>query len=264
MSSPSKGFVIVASKQWAFYASAVNLIDSILDHYEDARITLFTHDDWVDDRARNMCEHIFDCPDHIRSKMYGMQNTPYDITFYIDADCECAHEDIITVWDELGDNDLTFVELKKDARSQGSFAEVYAEFGDGERVDLTLCGGVCLYDHSKPIMKEFMIDWWEMFVIQERIYQKRKKDIHYDEPERWWANDVQHSMLRWDQFTLWWMVNKMDKYKDIKIGRFSDNYRWNWFTSFRQKEDGSYNLVDKDPIIIHYSSTMNKAADYRI
>ena len=41
MSSPSKGFVIVASKQWAFYASAVNLIDSILDYYEDARITLF-------------------------------------------------------------------------------------------------------------------------------------------------------------------------------------------------------------------------------
>ena len=67
-----------------------------------------------------------------------------------------------------------------------------------------------------------------------------------------------------DQFTLWWMVNKMDKYKDLKIGKFEDNYRWNWFTTFGDHVEGKYNnLVDKEPIVIHNSSTMDKNKDFR-
>jgi hypothetical protein len=65
-------------------------------------------------------------------------------------------------------------------------------------------------------------------------------------------------MLRWDQFTLWWLVNKVPKYKELSIGIFKENYRWNWFTSFRQDENGKHNLVDKHPILIHHSASMNK------
>ena len=68
-------------------------------------------------------------------------------------------------------------------------------------------------------------------------------------------------MLRWDQFTLWWLVNKTPKYKDLKIGEFDDNYRWNWFTSFRRDAEGKYNLVDKDPVFIHHSASMDKSVD---
>jgi len=259
----TKGFVVVASKKKSFYSSALNLIESILDHYPDAKVAFFTHEEWIDDHAREICDQVFDCPDHIRSKMYGMMNTPYDITFYIDADCQVWDEDITKIWDQLGDNDLCFVKLTKDKRAQATFKEVYADIkGTNDRIDLTLCGGVCLYDNSKPIVKEFIKDWWELFVIQEDIYQGRKKDMYYDQDNRWWHNGVPHSMLRWDQFTLWWMVNKMDKYKDIKIGEFEDNYRWNWFTSFQYNQDGTHRFVDKHPIIIHYSATMDKTKDY--
>ena len=61
--------------------------------------------------------------------------------------------------------------------------------------------------------------------------------------------------------SLWWLVNKTPKYKDLKLGKFDDNYRWNWFTSFRRNEKGEYNLVKKHPIFIHHSSTMNKTMD---
>jgi len=261
----SKGFVIVASVKPAFYTSALNLIDSILCYYPDANISLFTHKEWVENRAEEMCDKVFDCPKHVRSKMYGMMNSPYDITFYIDADCEIWHEDIVKVWDQLGDNDLCFVRLTKDKKPQSVFAEVYADIeGTNDRIDLQLCGGVCLYNNTKPIVKEFMKDWWEMYIIQEEIAHERRKDPNFDRHDRWWHNGVPQSMLRWDQFTLWWMVNKMDKYKDLKIGEFEDNYRWNWFTSFGDHVEGKYNnLVDKEPIVIHNSSTMNKNKDFR-
>ena len=47
--TPSKGFVIVATKRTQFLMGAQNLAESILDHYEDARITLFTEQQFLDD-----------------------------------------------------------------------------------------------------------------------------------------------------------------------------------------------------------------------
>ena len=37
-----------------------------------------------------------------------MANSPYDVTMYVDADMECEHEDIMTVWDNLDDKDMVF------------------------------------------------------------------------------------------------------------------------------------------------------------
>lgn len=257
--NPSKGFVIVASSKPAFYYSAMNLIESIMDYIPDARFALFTEKRFMDSRCEDPNIQVFECPDHIRAKLYGMANSPFDITFYIDADSECQHEDIATIWDQLEDNDMVFVELTKDEVAQKSFVEVTAKIpSTGDMIDLVLCGGVCLYDMRKPIVKEFMNDWWEKFLVQEDSWQGYVKN-----PEKiWWPLDVPKSMLRWDQFTLWWMVNKEDKYKDLKIGRFKENYRWNWFTSFRYHEDGTHRLVNKHPILIHHSSSMKKEAEY--
>ena len=31
-----------------------------------------------------------------------------------------------------------------------------------------------------------------------------------------------------DQTTLWYLLNKVDKYKNIKVDSFKDNLRWNY------------------------------------
>ena len=256
LKEPSRGFVFVASKKPAFYYSAINCIESIKDYYPEAKFALFTEKRFMDKRCDDL-DYVFECSDHIRSKLYGMANSPFDITFYVDADTICEHEDIVTIWDQLNGNDLVFVELTKDKMAQKSFVEVIAPIkSTGDIVDLTLCGGVCLYNSANPLIKEFMQDWWVMFQAQENEYNG------IPDKNKFWPDDLPKSMLRWDQFTLWWLVNKVDKYKGIKIRKFDDNYRWNWFTSFRLDSNGKHRLVNKPPIIIHHSASMNKEAVY--
>ena len=234
--APSKGYVIVASKKRAFYTFAINLMESIRDFYPEADICFFTEERFLDGRE-SIASEVRLCDDHKRAKLIGMANSPYDLTFYIDADTECEHEDIKKVFDELGDYDVMFTGLPKDRHY--CYAEVYFPAGH-----FKLCGAVCLYDMRKPIVREFMKDWYDLTVKQ-----------YADE---WWPLDENgnhdyknypKSLKRWDQFTLWWLTNKEPKYQDLKVGIFEDDARWNYYTKYRYDHN-------KDPVVIrHYSST---------
>mgnify|MGYP003314854748 CR=1 FL=1 len=91
--NPTKGFLIVATKRKQFLMGADNVKESILDHYPEAKITLFTEQHFIDDPE---CQEYFRDFDHVlptpnntnREKMWGMANSPYDLTFYMDADVE--------------------------------------------------------------------------------------------------------------------------------------------------------------------------------
>ena len=111
MAEKSKGFVIVASKKKNFYSYAINLMDSIRDYHEEADITLVCEPWMLDERAEELADNIIHCDDHYRAKLWGMTQSPYDLTMYIDADMECEHEDIANVWDEIKDHDVVFSEL---------------------------------------------------------------------------------------------------------------------------------------------------------
>ena len=99
LESPSKGYITVATKQTQFLIGAQNLAESILDYDEHARITLFTEQSFIDDPA---CQQYFTSFENViatpsntkREKMWGMANSPYDLTFYMDADIEIVHNDI--------------------------------------------------------------------------------------------------------------------------------------------------------------------------
>lgn len=242
MSQPSQGFVIVASNKKAFYVSAINLAESILDYMPDAKITLFTEKRFMDGQL-DIFDQVHECTNFFRDKMYGIMNTPYDHTFYLDADCVIEHEDITTVFDQLKDNDMVFVRLTDDPVAMGSFVE---KDWDGENAGtLELCGGVCLYNNTNPLVRDFMKDWYELFIKQNK--------------GEWKPKGYPESLLRWDQFTLWWLTNKVEKYKDLKIGKFEDNYRWNWFTSFGfDSKTKKHRLVNDPPIVIHHSASMKK------
>jgi hypothetical protein len=67
-----------------------------------------------------------------------------------------------------------------------------------------------------------------------------------------WKKDLKH----FDQTTLWWLTEKEPKYKDLKIGFFKDDIRWNYFTQYQYE-----NLVSeqgKPPILRHYSGSLKK------
>ena len=225
--TPSKGYVIVATKRTQFLMGAQNLAESILDYYEDARITLFTEQRFIDDPATQKYltsyEQVLPTPgDHIREKMYGMANSPYDLTFYLDADIEIFDEDIQKVFDHLEDGkyDMVYVNLTKEGAKH--FAEwewgpnLYDNGWRGVPDHLAHCGGVALYDMRNPLVKEFMNDWYTLFIKQ--------KDGSWDPDE--FKAITRGNFRQWDQLTLWWLIYHSPKYKSLKWKFFEDNYRW--------------------------------------
>ena len=247
----SKGFITVATKRKQFLIGADNLKESILDYYEDAKITLFTEQEFIDDPE---CQHFFRDYDQViatpsntnREKMWGMANSPYDITFYMDADIEIAHDDITTVFDRIEDNDMVWVELKEETK--GHFSEW--NWGSGPLDHLTHCGGICLYRSHKPLVREFMQDWYDLHMLM------RNKDYRPTGCE-----NVPSSFFDWDQLTLWHLIWHNEKYKSLKWKYFDDNYRWNYYSSFGFNKDGTHNYGVVDPVVIHYSSWMDKYGD---
>lgn len=248
MENPSKGFVIVATQKIQFLIGASNLAQSILDHYEDAKITLFTEQKWIDDpkyhsHFQDLDQVIATPGSHIREKMWGMANTPYDLSFYIDADCEVVHTDIEKSFDRLKDQDMVFVELTHETK--GHFTDW--DWGNGELDHLTHCGGICLYDSRNPLVVDFMSDWYYNF--------KNQKQGSFEPTE---YKHIPHRYRTWDQLTLWYQLWHDPKYKSIKWKYFEDNYRWNYYTSFGFNKDGTHNYGVVDPVILHYSSWMDK------
>ena len=233
----TKGYLVVASKRINFYKYALNLIDSIRDFNEDAKICLVTEEHFLDDKGRDLADDIIFCDNHYRAKLWGMAKTPYDLTMYIDADMECEHEDITKVFDELGDHDVMFSALTDDR------SYVYAErdFDTPEgKTKFTLCGGVCLYDMTKPIVRNFMNDWWEL--------TRRQME------DEWWPEGYSESLKSWDQFSLWWLTEREAKYKDLKVGIFKDDLRWNYYNAF----NWAITRPEGEVVLRHYSCGLDK------
>lgn len=246
MQNPTKGFVIVASRNSNFYSYATNLAESIRDFYPDANITLFTEDHFLDGRE-NVFDNVMPCDGHYRAKLYGMAETPYDITMYVDADMDCEHEDIIKVWDELQDYDMVFHELTKEREKFYAIREFQY---DGGIEKYTLCGGVCLYRSYNPLVREFMHDWNDLF---------RKQYDNSWKPEGFVGDQWDRDLKHFDQTTLWWLTEKDPKYKDLKIGIFEDDIRWNYFTQYAYSDKGALKSKSgKPPILRHFSATLKK------
>jgi len=245
MPVPTKGYVIVANRTKFYYVSACNLIESIQDFDPEAKCTLVTEEHFIDDRGREVADQIILCDDHKRAKILGMAKSPYDLTFYIDADAECEHEDITTVFDLFEGNDIMFTSLPEDR----SYCYAELKFPGGQ---FWYCGGVCLYDMRNPLVRDFMQDWYELTVEQYAGRWWPTKEGTDD-----WDEDLYpRSLARWDQFSLWWLINKEPKYAELKHGVLDDDARWNWFSKYKFKHN------EKPIVIRHYSSAGAKKADY--
>jgi len=224
----SKGFLLVASISSAFYDAGIRLAVSIKDHYPDARITLFTHKDFVKDKDRYLFENIHTgVPVHTRAKLYALDKSPYDITLYMDCDTEVWHEDIKDIFELLGDNDIALTEIRE-----------YS--GKGTAVNNTEkmkyhCG-LFLYRNTEKV-RAFMKKWWDDYLIQ--IHSKVWPWPKYTE-----------RMKPWDQFTFWRLCK--ENQFDIKVATLPDDARWNFVYNYNDNE------TDKPIVVHHYTIPKEK------
>lgn len=238
----SKGYVVVASRKNFYYYSALNLISSIKEFDPDAKCCLVAEQQMFDLGGTHFIDDLIVVPpekSHQRTKLWGMAMSPYDQTFYIDADCEVHHEDIQTIWDKFGDKDILFTGLD-DERSY-IFAEYY--FGP-DKNSFDYCGAVCLYNSE---VKEFIQAWYELTLLQMG--------------DKWWPKDENgnddeinypKTLKRWDQFSLWYLLNRDPKWEHIKHGLIDDDYNCRWNNFHGYQFDHCRGLP---PIIYHYSNS---------
>ena len=241
----TKGYVVVASRKAFYYYSALNLIASIQEHDPDAKVCLVAEQWMIDLGGTQFVDDIVIVPPdkvHQRTKLWGMAMSPYDQTLYIDADCEVHHDDLRTCWEKFRDKDVLFSGLD-DERSY-IFAEYY--FGP-EQNSFDYCGAVCLYNSGKPEVKEFIQAWYELTIAQME--------------GEWWPTDENGerdyvnypiTLKRWDQFSLWYMLNRDPKWANLKHGLIDEEYNCRWNNFHGYQFDHCRGLP---PIIYHYSNS---------
>jgi len=229
------GFLYVASQSSAFYKAAVNSAISLLDYYPEAKITLYTHKAFVKNSDRKFFDRIeTGIPIHKRAKMYTMARTPYDKTFYLDADTEIRSENIKKVFDILGNNDIMFTRI---------IPKVSKDRMIDKNNDLEYHGGVVLYN-SKKLTMQLMQDWYDTYLIQDRCQWNQSQFAKYNP-----------RMKPWDQFTIWYLLNVDPKYKKIKHDFFPDGgHAYNYISLFEHYPE----FADVEQIVYHYTIPPNR------
>ena len=83
-----------------------------------------------------------------------------------------------------------------------------------------------------------MTDWYH-------LYLEQQMGIFRPNMEPW------EKLSSFDQTTLWWLLKKE---KNIKVGTFKDNLRWNYYHGYEQLKL----FPEQDFIIKHYSHAAPK------
>ena len=222
------GFLIVASLSPEYARTASFAAGSIKDYYPDAHITLFVSKEVEEYVDRSVFDLIISdgVPNHRRAKLHSLSRTPYsNLTVYVDADMECMHKDIQTIWDSVSpDADITLTEIRP-------YNGKIAVWDNGR---LTHHCGFFVYKNEKRVL-DFMDTWWEDYAKQ------------ISSP--WPYTDHPKELAPWDQFTFWKLLN-VDK-MDINVQFFKDDARWNFVNGYKNTETNN-------PIIFYHHTVPSK------
>lgn len=219
------GFLIVASKTKKYVQSANLSAGSIKDNYPEAHITLFVTSNLLQYVDHSVFDNVIseDVPDHVRTKLYALSRTPYtNLTVYVDADMECQHSDVSSIWNEIPENvDILITKIRP-------YNGKIAKWDNGEMIHH---GGFFMY-RSNPHTFEFMERWWTDYALQRS--------------EPWPHTEHPIELQPWDQFTFWKLLN-VDK-MNVQVDFFKDDARWNFVNG--------YYLDETNKPIIFYHHTL--------
>lgn len=243
-----EGFLLVASMHPHYKNSAIQCIESLEDFYDDPKVMVACHPEWVEDfeRLDSVIKIVSeDFPISVRSKLWALQHTPFEKTCYLDADMEVVDEEIERVFDLLDDDhDCAFTVIDP---KTGSSTAIYREDGENEIRDnfvekhLRYHGGFFLWwnNDKHPNAQKAMNLWWP-----EYLNINANPNFWQEHPEIYFKNRA------WDQFTWWWIHQKL--VPDLKIQEVENNnkfemLRWNWNHYMTDSSHGGL-----DPIIKHH------------
>lgn len=193
------GFIYVATKDRLYYELALLSCQSLKDYYPESSVTLFTHEDFLDERSKLFDNVYVNIPIHTRAKMWCMARTPYDRTIYIDCDSIIRHKDIKIMHDFLDECDLFCGSNLQYTVSNFKWAFIDKDW----TFNIEYHGSMWGY-HKNEKCLDFMQTWFDEYIKQ------INSDWTYDKYHKEWQ--------QFDMFTLWRMTSK--KFDEFK--RFDD------------------------------------------
>ena len=164
----SDGFLIVASRDHAFYDAAVRCAESIRDEWPEASICLATHEPWLDDRGRAVADDLIaPIPNHNRAKLWALPRSPYDRTLYVDADCHAVSPRIRDVFGIEADAPWLATRNRAHCSKIVHFdaERKYDEPGPGRHTFEWHCG---LFRYDRPRCDAFLHDWLRVLLANRR------------------------------------------------------------------------------------------------
>ncbi len=227
----SNGYLYVASKDDRYLTSAIVSCETLKEYYPQAHVTLVTEPDFFDPSLMDIFDDVILGPsNNKRLKLWGLANSPYERTLYIDADCVIRHPDIAIVHDLLGDADIMLTRIRP-------YAGAFVYFPGGKLEDHC---GVILFN-NKEHTKTFMQKWWELWLLQESGEWK------------WDTTQYPDKDLRpWDQWSYWWLMNKTDS--AIRREYFPEpDARWNFVNTYKSNE-----CKPEDIVIYHHTINLRR------
>lgn len=232
---PKNGFIYIASVSKFYYNMAVNSCETLKDFYPEAHVTLFTHEKFLDGQESIFDNVVTNIPIHTRAKMWGMMNSPYENTVYIDADTEIWSDHVKYMHDELKDCDVYFT--KTPDYSPGRITWLYVDKAQTKK--LMWQGGMCAFNNT-PLARDFVKTWYYEYLKQ------------ISTP--WPFKDYNPEQQQWDMFTLWKILNheEFSRFKSLHVKEV--NAKYNFCINYLRDE-----LKGEEPCILQYSRDIVKA-----
>jgi len=226
MKAQTKGFVYVATVKKGFYRAAKLSAEGLKDFYPDAHITFFTLKEWVEEEDYDIFDDIVtDIPNEIRTKLWALNKTPYDVTCYIDCDTVVEHEDIQNVFDVLPeDKDIVFTKNRP-------YNSKITKLNETEEM-LCHCGFFVYRKNERTL--NLMWSWYEQFQKQIRSDYENKENYPKE-------------ALRWDTFSMYYVLTHT--HPEVKWDYIQEpDARWNFVIGYREEE-----LQGTERVIFHYT-----------
>jgi len=253
----TKGYLYVATLSCAYYEAMIHSIRSLKDEVEDAKVAVYTHEHWVKDQDRELFDHLVTpVPCSVRTKLWALDKTPFDLTLYVDCDTYIITHEIDQVFDLIGDADVMMTQNRPYNSKVVYFSKDNQEFkgSKGRELDHFNQEHLQLYRDGKACKMKWHCG---LFVYKKNDRTDKLWNLwletwrkHNEQPDGY--KPYPESVKFWDTFAFYRIIEENPDL--VNIQKFPGDAKYNFITGYRASE------IEELPALFHYTIP---AADVR-